>query len=684
MKLIEYQDWKIQIQRSLSDLATIAIERGEQLRTYELEAESSEESPTISMGEVLQDSAVRLDSQFCLAVVGHFCRGKSTLINAMLDRTLLTGDLRPNTATSTILHYGSPERFCVTFKPGLGRQPLKYVAKSQDDLSNALTAFTSDAAVAMDETIDANDPEQRLDEQKYIDLMLGNEKSLAEQIDQVEVWCDSRFLYENNVDIIDTPGLGSVFKEHKKATLRILPKADATLFVIQPDPGISKREAAFIELIKEQISNIFFVVTKADQLKPDEIPDVLDFIRSVIKEKVELPVQHIYPVSALKALQGNPGKSGFAPFLAALQEFLLSNSGSTRLLNAVHLGQLYCNEILPRIVQDTVAQNQSIEQLRQEREQLQQSTSRIKQQKQALIATIESRTGEICSNALYGLESLPQKIRESVEKRIATLDLQQLKDADDYLQPVMKDTVVKWLRENQNKFERQMQLLRDRTKQEVKEMLGDIQTAQEQQLFDRTFDFALSTPIKTSNLISVSLSEDIVKMLASIGITGVIATIVGGLIDLGAQAMRGIQGVLGNLFGRSQNRRQQDDRLQRARIQVIQALDDDPFGKNAYQIMIEGSNSNPPITGIREVIEKYFKDWGQQFQTQINDLINNSVNTKLTQLDRQIQELVAATTEKDAIDRLEKYRRQQHQLETLQAQFEQFEKILQTTLDAQN
>lgn len=683
MKLIEYQDWKIQIQRSLTDLAAVAVERGEQLRTYELEAESSEESTTVSMGEVLQDTATRLDSQFCLAVVGHFCRGKSTLINAMLDRTLLTGDLRPNTATSTILHYGSPERFRVTFKPELGRQPLEYVAKSQDDLSDALTAFTSDAAVAIDKTIDANDSEQRLDEQKYIDLMLGNEKSLAEQIEQVEVWCDSRFLHENNVDIIDTPGLGSVFKEHKKATLRILPKADATLFIVQPDPGISKREAAFIELIKEQISNIFFVVTKADQLKPDEIPDVLDFISSVIKEKVDLPVQHIYPVSALKALQGHQDKSGFDPFISALQEFLFSKSGVTRLLNAVHLGQRYCNEILPRVIQDIAAQEQSVEQLRQEREQLQQSTSRIKQQKQALIAKIASRTDEVCANALYGLESVPKAMRESVGKRIETLDLQQLKNADDYLQPVMKDTVVKWLRENQSKFERQMQLLRDRTKQEVKEMLGEIQSAQEQQLFDRTFDFALNTPIKTSDLISISLGEDIVKMLASIGITGVIATVVGDLIDLGAQAVRGIQSLMSNLFGGSQKRR--DDRLQRARTQVIQALDDDTSGQNAYQIMIKGSaSSNPPITGIQEVIEQSFKNWGEQFQTQINDFINNSVNTKLAQLDRQIQNLVAATTEKDAIDRLETYHRQRQQLETLQAQFDQFEKILQTTINAQN
>lgn len=683
MKLIEYQDWKIQIQRSLNDLATVAVERGEQLRTYELEAESSEGSTTISMGEVLQDTVTRLDSQFCLAVVGHFCRGKSTLINAMLDRALLTGDLRPNTATSTILHYGSPERFRVTFKPELGRQPLEYIAESQDDLSDALTAFTSDAAVAIDKTIEANDSEQRLDEQKYIDLMLGNEKSLAEQIDQVEVWCDSSFLRENNLDIIDTPGLGSVFKEHKKATLRILPKADATLFIIQSDPGISKRETAFIELIKEQISSIFFVVTKADQIKPDEIPGVLDFITSTIEEKVDLPVQHIYPVSALKALQGHQDKSGFAPFLAALQEFLLSNSGVTRLLDAVHLGQRYCNEILPRVIQDIVARKQSVEKLRQEHEQLQQSTSRIKQQKQALIATIESRTDYICSNALDGVKFLPQKMRESVEKRIQTLDLQQLKDADDYLQPVMKDTVIKWLLENQSKFEREMQRLRDRTKQEVKEMLGDIQTAQEQQLFDRTFDFAFNTPIKTSNLVSISLGEDIVKMLASIGITGVIATVLGGVIDLGAQAMRGIQGVLGNLFGGSQKRR--DERLQRARTQVIQALDDDTSGQNAYQIMIEGStSSNPPITGIQEVIEQGFKDWGQQFQTQTNDFINNSVNTKITQLDRQIQEMVAATTEKNAINRLAKYRRQHQQLEILQVQFEQFKKTLQITINAQN
>lgn len=673
MNPIDYEQWKVEIQELLKGVAIVAEERGELLRTHELDIDDTNSPPDKSvkpLSEILRTKVVSLDSLFRLAVVGHFCRGKSTLINAMLNRPLLTGDLRPNTATSTVLRHGMLERFRVTFKPKSGRQSLEYNAKSSDDLARTLAEFTSDAAVASDVQHDPR--ESSAGEQRYIDLMQGKEESLAQLIDIVEVWCYSDFLNLNRLEIIDTPGLGSVFKEHKKVTLSVIPTVDATLFLIQADPGISKREEAFLELIKEQVGGIFFVLTKADQIEKHQIMDLVDYTRDVIENIAKLTVEHIYPVSALNAMQDNGDESGFESFLPALRQFLINNSGIGRLSNAVRVGRGYCDQILLFVEKDIKLQSKSLNELRGDRDKIQQTARKIKEQRDKLMATIDKRIEDIIFQALHGLESLPGKIRKNVEERVDNLNLQQLKYADDYLQPVMKDTVVGWLRENQSSFEMEMKRLIDRVKREVKEMLGNIQSTREQKLFDRNFEVQLNSPTSTSNLISASIGEDIVRMLSSVGITGIVADLIGGVIDVGAQVIGGLKNFFGGLFGdrRRQPQPRQDDRLRRARQKVREVLlaKVEYSGKNAYEAMVEGYNtySGRHVSGVCDAIEESFQDWGKQLQERISDLVNSNVNARLSQLDRQIEQLEKEVSEEDLMAKIEMYRSQYDRLQGFQ------------------
>lgn len=668
----QYKEWKFAIQNLLNDVAKVAEERNELLRTYELDdTDSSQQENAQPLSDVLRKKASNLDSQFRLAVVGHFCRGKSTLINAMLERLLLTSDLRPNTATSTVLRHGNPERFRVTFKAKAGRQPVEYQAKSPEDLIAALAQFTSDAAVGQDTQL-GNNTAVSTDAQKYIDLMQGNEESLAQLIDVVEVWLSSDFLNSNQIEIIDTPGLGSVFKDHKKVTLNIIPKVDATLFIIQPDPGISKREAAFIELIKEQVASIFFVITKADQIEKDEIPEILNFTQNVIKDIVGLSIEKIYPVSAMNALQGYWEESGFDVFLPALQQFLVNKGGINRLLSAARVGRGYCEQMMIYVEKDIKSKNQSLKELRDEYQEIKQAAHRIHQQKTELMLTIDTRVQEIILQALHGLESIPGKIRKNTEERINTLNLQQLKDADDYLQPVMKNTIVSWLQENQASFEKQMQLLSNRIKKEIQEMLGDIQSPREQELLERNFEIQLNSPITTNNIISSSIGEDIVQMLTSVGLTGIIADFIGGVIDLGAQIFNGVKGFFGKMFGGKRQQPNQNERLYKARQKICEALltKVEDSGKNVYEVMVEGytSYSGSRVSGVRDAIEEIFYDWGKQLQEGINNLVNSNVNARLSQLDRQIKELEQGHGEEYLEKQLAMYQSQYNQLQDLRSQ----------------
>lgn len=675
MELQKYDQLKVKIQALMKDLSLIADERGELIRTGKIsdyDDDSLSNDSTESLSDILKQKAESLDSLFRLAVVGHFCRGKSTLINAMLRRTLLTNDLRPNTATSTIIRYGESERIRVTFSPKSRKLPIEYVAKSSIDLTSALEKFTSDAAVKQEE-LNHNLQSSEIIERGYLDLMEGNRESLATEIEVVEVWCNSQFLLANRIEIIDTPGLGSVFKQHKLATLSTIPKVDATLFVFQLDPGISNREIAFIKLVKEQVKSIFFVANKADQIDSCEVAEVVDFNRSAIESIVEIPVKNIYPISALNEVRELSGISGFRVFLPALQNFLVENSGANRLSSALLFARGHCEQLIAYVQSDISAQDQTLDALRRERTKIQASSEEIAKKKRDLLTLIPKRVEEITYQALDNLQGLPAILKEKVERKAHKLSLQQLKDADDYLQPEMKEAITSWLKVNQSGFENKMLLLNDRIKREVKSMLGEIQSTQERQLLDRDFEIDLSSPVSTSNIVSVSIGEDLVRLLSSIGITGIVANVVGEIVDVGAQVVKNVRRFIGGIFGKRNNQRpQQDRRLENARRRVCEVMNSEvqSSGKNAYEIVVFGyvNYGGQKVEGIRDVVTTTFDDWGKQLEKRINVLVNSNVNAKLSQLDRQIQDLEEDANETDLIRRIELYRTQSTKLEYIRIQ----------------
>ncbi len=81
---------------------------------------------TLPRGQYLRQLAAKLDNNvFVLAVVGEFSRGKSSLINALLERPgLLPTSIEPTTAAVTVLSYAPELQVSVTFKDGSTRDNL--------------------------------------------------------------------------------------------------------------------------------------------------------------------------------------------------------------------------------------------------------------------------------------------------------------------------------------------------------------------------------------------------------------------------------------------------------------------------------------------------------------------------------------------------------------------------------
>jgi predicted GTPase len=65
----------------------------------------------------------------------------------------------------------------------------------------------------------------------------------AKQVKYIRVFSNSAIL--ENLILVDTPGVGSVFTHNSDTTFDFLPKIDAALFVLSADLPISKTTRSF-------------------------------------------------------------------------------------------------------------------------------------------------------------------------------------------------------------------------------------------------------------------------------------------------------------------------------------------------------------------------------------------------------------------------------------------------------
>jgi len=200
--------------------------------------------------------------QFNLVVIGQFKRGKSTLINALIGKDILPSSVLPLTSIVTIINYGE-QKAVVCFKDGL----------CKNIELNEISFFVTEKY----------NPNNKLN------------------VEYVEIFYPADFL-KNSVRIIDTPGIGSVYEHNSDVSYQFLPKADASLFVLSPEPPITQSEIEFLKDAQKYIDKFFFLLNKIDNFKPNELKEIIEFNRSIIESLVSKKVD-IIDISAKLALE---------------------------------------------------------------------------------------------------------------------------------------------------------------------------------------------------------------------------------------------------------------------------------------------------------------------------------------------------------------------------------------------
>lgn len=219
-------------------------------------------------------------------VAGEAKRGKSTLVNALLGQPVLPVGVTPLTAVATTVRYGDDARVEVRFAAGR-RETHPYEA-----LGDLVTERGNPA----------------------------NRRGIA----SVTVYADAPLLAEG-VELVDTPGTGSVYAWGTDAAHDALETMDAAVFVLTADPPVSASERDLLGKVAALSVTTFAVLNKADHLDEAGLVEAVAFTRQVIGESsgpagraAEVPV---YPMSARAAL--TPARDpGFAAFAADFAAYL--------------------------------------------------------------------------------------------------------------------------------------------------------------------------------------------------------------------------------------------------------------------------------------------------------------------------------------------------------------------------
>ena len=241
-------------------------------------------------------------------VAGEAKRGKSTLINALLGRPVLPTGVTPLTAVTTTVRYGNPPHAEVRFADGhQEKQPMAALADLVTERGNP-----------------------------------GN----VRRISAVTVYLDAPLL-ASGVELVDTPGTGSVFGWDTDVAHEALRSMDAAVFVLTADPPVSAAERDLYTTVTGLSVTTFTVLNKADHLDATGLAEAAEFTERVLADAVHRAPGRIFPMSARAALGG--GDSGFAAFAAAFTAYLASRGAADLRSSAVMQARRIARSLLDEV-----------------------------------------------------------------------------------------------------------------------------------------------------------------------------------------------------------------------------------------------------------------------------------------------------------------------------------------------
>jgi GTP-binding protein EngB required for normal cell division len=188
-----------------------------------------------------------------VAILGQFKAGKSSFVNSLIGKNVLPVGVIPVTTVISRLQFGEQERATVSFFDGTRKEiPIA-------DLDEY--------------TAEAKNP--------------SNQKS----VEMVDIELPALADYAG-LRLVDTPGLGSVFKAHMEVSSNWLPEVGAAVLAVSADRPLSENDLQLIRELTQYTPRIILLLTKADLLSPSQQDEVVKFFEDTVKRELnrEFPI----------------------------------------------------------------------------------------------------------------------------------------------------------------------------------------------------------------------------------------------------------------------------------------------------------------------------------------------------------------------------------------------------------
>ncbi|MBI4918199.1 MAG: dynamin family protein [Acidobacteria bacterium] len=190
--------------------------------------------------------------RFLVVAVGEFKWGKSTFVNALVRKDICPVDVVPKTAR------------------------VMHVSAAKDGTEKVTVHFRGDRA-----------PEVRALAPEDLDDLVGTGGRQLEQVDHIQVEISAAdSLVTNDVVLVDTPGLKSLYREHDRITRDYLPRADAILFFFSVAQPFADSEREYLVSFRQFLDRTVFVVNQADQKNETQRAALKRFIVAQLQEHV--------------------------------------------------------------------------------------------------------------------------------------------------------------------------------------------------------------------------------------------------------------------------------------------------------------------------------------------------------------------------------------------------------------
>lgn len=171
--------------------------------------------------EALANDTLHACTPLRLIVLGAFSVGKSSLLNMLLQESILQSALEESTALPTFIEYGATREMSLIGADG-SQLPI-----DSDQFSQFTTQAPEGAACAV--------------------------------LNMPQAWLQG-------VSVIDLPGLGSTSVAHREYTLAQLQNADAVLYLLNPT-GPSSSDAETLRLIRQSGKRVKVLVARWDEVE---------------------------------------------------------------------------------------------------------------------------------------------------------------------------------------------------------------------------------------------------------------------------------------------------------------------------------------------------------------------------------------------------------------------------------